>query len=368
MDMKNNKLVIILALIFFITACDKDEAVIDTIDLGTEFFISGSYTSLDDVATFEIDNPKSNLSSIVVTALGGTEADGETDWDPPVVDLGTITVSGGMGSLTVTSAELGMTEVGATGSFQFASSYNGKNITRFFDLEVDNPISTHDPGVQHRNDTIYYFTFEIEPVSATVETVTVQTKLGELGTYVDLPGPFNAVDSIPVDGYLYNVGDTLFVNVIGTNGAKVAETETPVIILPVMLTGHASFKLNSAPDNAYDLVAGVYVDAATVGEEADIEFVGAYTTNGLEIGFASYQNAEFVPGTEADFIEADSLTVLNVNYNNAITMNGNVSAGEVYFYRTNRGATEYFGVMKITKVDKPQGILEDSVIEFEYRY
>lgn len=368
MDMKNNKLFIILALIFFITACDKDEAVIETIDLGTEFFISGSYTSLDDVATFEIDNQQSNLSSIVVTALGGTEADGETEWEPPVVDLGTITVSGGTGSLTVTSAQLGMTEVGATGGFQFESSYNGKNITRDFDLTVDSPISTHDPGVQHRNDTIYYFTFEIEPVSATVQTVSVQTKVGANGTYTTLPGPFNAVDSIPIDGYLYNVEDTLFVNVIGTNGAKVAETETGVPIMPVSLTGHDSFKLNMEPDNAYDMVAGVYVDAASAGEEADIEFVGAYTADGLEIGFASYQNAEFVLGTEADFIEADSLTVLNVNYNDAITMNGNVSAGEVYFYRTMRGAMEYFGVMKITKVDKPQGILEDSVIEFEYRY
>jgi len=142
-----------------------------------------------------------------------------------------------------------------------------------------------------------------------------------------------------------------------------------VVILPVMLTGHASFKLNSEPNRAYDFVDGVYVDASTAGESADIEFVGAYTNNGVEVGFASYQNAEFVPGTEADFVEADSLTVLNVNYNNAITMNENVSEGEVYFFRTQRGSEPFFfGVMKLTKVDKPQGILEDSVIEIEYRY
>lgn len=369
MDMKNNKLIIILALIFFIsTSCEKAEHEINTTDLGTEFFISGSYTSLDSEATLEIENQQKNLSVLNVTALGGIEADGETEFDPPVADLGEITISGGAGSITISDTDLGMTEIGASASFQFDGSNNGKSITRFYDLHVDDPISVEDPGVTHRSDTVYTFEWAIEPVSATVETVTVQTKTSSLDDYVDLPGPFEALDHIEIVGTDYAVGDTLFVNVIGTVGSKTASLESEVMIGPISLSNVESFKLDSEPGKAWDFVDMVYVDAGTSGASADIEFTGSYTDEGLIVGFVANQNAEFVMGTSADYDAADTLTVVNVDYSNAMTMNDNVSGGEIYFYRTKRGNDYYYGIMKIMAVDKPQGVLEDSVIEFEYKF
>lgn len=372
MDMKNNKIIIILALIFFIASCSKEtEDLIKTTDMGTEFFISGSFTSLDFEATMEIENQQKNLNSLNVTALGGVKADGETEFDPPVADLGSIPISDGVGSITLTPADLGveMDTIGAYSSYQFDGSYNGSAITRFYDLHVDDPITVEDPGVTHRNDTTFYFVFAIEPVSSTVETVTVQTKTSSLADYADLPGAFNAVDSIPIVGTDYAVGDTLFVNVIGTVGFKTASTESEVVIGPITVTFVESFKLDSEPGKAWDFLDIVYVDAGTAGESADIEFTGSYEANGLIVGFVSNQNAEFVMGTSEDYVAADSLTIANVDYSSAVTMNDDVTGGEVYYFRTNRGGGDYYyGIMKIMSVDKPQGVLEDSVIEYEYKY
>lgn len=359
----------ILSLIFFIVSCEKENEIEYT-ELGTEFFISGDYTSLDSEVTFAIENQQKNLSQIVVTALGGVQNDeDETEFPPPVPDLGSITLTAGEGSLTVSDTDLGMTIIDWTADFQFDASYNGKAIQRFYNLAVADPISVEDPGVTIRNDTVYYFTFAIEPASATVETVTVQTKVGALADYSPpLAGPFNAVDSIAITGTDYSFGDTLFVNVIGTVGSKTAETETGLAIGALSVSNMESFELDATPDQAFDFIAADFV-ASSAGESADIEFTGSYGTNGLIVGFVSNQNAEFVPGTSADYEAADSLTLINKDFTGSITFDDNVSEGNVYYFRTKRTGGDWFiGIMKIATLDKPQGILEDSYMEIEYKH
>jgi len=367
--MKNYKLYMILSLIFFIVSCEKENKIEFT-ELGTEFFISGDYTSLDSEVTFTIENQQKNLSQIVVTALGGVQNDDdETEFPPPVPDLGTLTLTAGEGSLTVSDTDLGMTTIGWAADFQYDASYNGKAIQRFYNLGVDDPISVEDPHVTHRNDTVYHFTFAIEPASATVETVTVQTKIGALGTYVDQPGPFNAEDSIAITGTNYAIGDTLFVNVIGTVGSKTAETETELVIGALSVSNSETFELGATPDQAWDFIAADFVVTSTAGEAADIEFTGSYGANGLIVGFISNQNAEFVPGTSADYDAADSLTLINKDFTGAVKFDDNVAEGNVYYFRTMRtGGNWFIGIMKIATLDNPQGILEDSYMEIEYKH
>jgi hypothetical protein len=369
--MKKIRYFIILSLIFFIASCQKDNEI-EFYDLGTEFFISGSFTSLDNEATISIDNQQKNLSEVKLTHLGGLTTDLDADDNPiPFTSdyTATIPISNGAGDVTISDADLGMTELGWSADFQFDADYDGKHIMRFFTLTVDDPITTDAPLVSHRADTIYHFKFFIEPVSAVVETVTVQTKVSVLGTYVNLPGTFNAVDSIPIDPADYIVGDTLFVNVIGTVGSKTAETETEIVIGPVTLNDLATFILDDTIDQAYDFIVGDFVSVSTGGESADIEMTASYTLDGLKVGFASNQHAEFVMGTSFDYENADSLAIYGTDFSAAITSNDNVAGGEVYFFRTKRGSDPYFyGIMKVIKVDKPQGILEDSYIEFEFKY
>jgi hypothetical protein len=371
--MKNYKIYMILSLLFFIASCEKDNEIKFT-ELGTEFFISGSFTSLDNEATLSIENQQSNIMQIDAIHLRIIDINDEGDFnneDTTIVEssVGIIPIINGDGSITLSEVTLGMTEIGWRSDFQFDASFDGKAIQRFFTLTVDDPISVEDPGVTIRNDTVYHFTFAIEPASATVETVTVQTKVSTQGTYVPLPGPFNAEDSIAITGSNYAVGDTLFVKVTGTVGSKTAETETGLAIGALSVSHMESFKLDNTPDQAFDFIAADYVVTSQAGENADIEFIASYGTNGLIVGFEANQKAMFVPGTSLEYDAADSLSLINMDFSGAITSDDNVAEGNVYYFRTRRGSGAWFiGILKVAKLDKPQGILEDSYMEIEYKY
>jgi len=362
--MKKIQFYILMSFVFVLaSSCQKQKGVEFT-DLGSEFFISSSgYTSLDNTTTISIDNQQKNLSTIAVTNLGGTTANDSTITS---TYTGSIALTGGKGSIALSDADLGMDTIGSSVKLQFDANFGGKPFSRFYTLTVKDPISVDFPAVDHRLDTTYYFHFDIAPKTATVETVKVQTKVSELGTYADVSGSFNAADSIPIKGSDYNVGDTLFVNVIGTVGTKTASTETAVVIKPNSFSHQSSFELSTA-NQAYDFVGDSVVP--TGNESADIERTGSYTPTGLLVGFASMQNAEFVLATDADFANADKVAIAATDFSSAVKSVDNVAGGEVYIFRTKRGTGSYFyGIMKITKVDKPQGVLADSYIDIEYKY
>lgn len=233
--MKKIKYFIILSLIFFIASCQKDNEI-GFYDLGSEFFISGDYTSLDNEAIIAIENQQKNLSEVALTHLGGMTTDLDDDDNPIPFEsdyTATIPISAGEGALTISDANLGFTNsaIGWTADFKFVAVYDGKAFSRFYTLEVSDPISFDYSGEIEHRDTTYNFNFSILPVTATVETVSVQTKVGSLSSYTNLAGPFEAEDFVPVNGSDYLVGDTIFFNVIGTVGTKSASAEGMMVVV-----------------------------------------------------------------------------------------------------------------------------------------
>jgi len=376
--MKNNIFYILLSFILFTVACQEDEEF-KRYDLGSEFYISdGGYTSLDEEVTIEIENPLQNLSQVTVTHLGGTTTNEDENGDlipftAPTSNLGTITLSGGAGSMTLTSAQLGMTKVGWSADFKFDAVYEGKAFSRSHSISVAHPISVEDPHITHRSDTVYYFQFAIEPATATVQTVTVETKTSSLDTYTALTGPFDAEDEVPFVGADYAVGDTIFVRVTGTVGTKSATKVAKLIVSPNSYENVEAFVLDSSTvsTKAYDLMKQRYVIEANAGDSADIQLTTTTISGGYTMGFAAINNLEFVAGTAADYSNADIVDVEeNTDFSTPLSSVSDVAEGDVYIFRTKRGTTgDYmYGVMQVVAVNKPQGVLADSSIEIEYKY
>ena len=363
--MKKNILYFLITFLFLAVACNEEEKV-DFYDLGSEFLISSNaYTSLDNQVTISIENQQKNLSEVTIIHLGGLTAD-EDEFTSTYTS--TISLTDGAGSVTLTDAQLGMTEIDWSADFEIEEVFNGKPFSRYTTITVDDPISFDDPGVTHRSDTIYHFKFAIEPATATVETVGVETKVGKNGVYAAVAGTFNAEDSIAITGTDYNLSDTLFVKVTGTVGTKTATSTAKVLFSPVSYEEVSTFALDTTTNLAYDFMLQREVDVTLAGDSADIAFAGGYSPGGLEIVFYTPANAEFVPATALDYANADVFDIEATNFGAAIT-NDVVTEGNVYIFRTRRGAGDYFyGIMKITKLDKPQGVLEDSYFEVEFKY
>ena len=363
---------VVVAFALFMTACQEEEAnKVDFYNLGTEFFTStDGLTSLDNSATVTIDNQQKNLSSLSVTLLNNSDQDGNVLSDTQK-DLGTIDLTDGSGSITLTTAQLGISKIDYSASLQFSGSYNGKNITRYQTITVADPISIEVPDVTHRTDTVFHVVFSVEPVTETVDNVTVETKVGTTGTYMAMAGPFNPSDSIEVKGTDYNVGDTLFVKVTGTAGSNTASSVAKVPIAPYSFSNVETFSLDTTSNQAYDLMAARLVNTTTAGDSADVQFTAAYPILGgpVEVGFNALNNAELLPGTADDYKNADIAAIEAMDFSGAMTSVPNAAADDVYIFRTKRGTGDYmYGVMKVTAVNKPQGVLEDSSIDIEYKY
>lgn len=351
--MKNFKFYFLLPLIFLMASCQKDHDI-EFVDLGSEFFISNSgYTSLDNKITFSIKNQQNNLAQVAVT---------ERLKDGTIIDLGAIPIADSVGSITYTDAQIQISNVGQSATFVFAGQNNGIDFTRTKSVTVTDPIKITAPEVIRVADTVYLH-FSIKPATASVDAVMVQQKVGATGAYTDVPGNFNPVDSVAIVGADYNLYDTLFIKVKGTAGSKVAEKVTKIVIEPDMAEA-SSFTLMMG--DGYDLVNDAMVEMTN--NSADIVFTGEYTTNGVKVGF-DLPHAEFVLATDEEYATADRMTIMNVDFANAITSADDLVGGETYYFRTRHdvNASYTYGMIKVMNVDKPQGVLSDSSVEFEYK-
>jgi len=232
------KIIFYLIAVVFIafTACEEQDNI-DRYDLGAEFFVSNSgYTTLDGEVSFTIDNISKNLPSIEVTHLGGltTEVDEKGNpipFDPPKTDLGTISVSDGAGSISVSSEDLGMTKIGWQANIQFKGTIDGKPIVRNSLVTVKSPFTLTPPELLHSS-TPVYFLYEIKPAITAVTAVTVETKVGYDGTYTPstpVTGENVANDSIALVGTDYNIGDTVYVKVTA-KAAREESVETSIVV------------------------------------------------------------------------------------------------------------------------------------------
>ncbi len=362
--MKKIQLFIFISLIFFVSSCTKQDLNPAFYDLGSEFLISSpGYTSLDNQVVFNIDNLSKNLNQVTIKNLGGTLADGSSFTS---TYSSTIPIdNSGAGSITVSDTDLGLDGIGASANFEFDATYNGKPFSRYYTVTETNPISIDVPSVKHApsSDTTYLH-FDIAPVSATVTGVKVQTKVGANGSYVDLSGNFNAKDSVAIVGGDYNLGDTLYVNVIGIAGTKTANTVTSIVVEPYSFTKKGSF--TDSTNVAYDLVGDSLTAFPPAG--ADIQCAISSFIGGYNVGFTSPDNTLFVKGTSSDYADADILTIKATDFSSAVNSVSKVAVDDVYIYKTMRGATAHYGVMKIKAVNQPQNASKNAYIVIEYKY
>lgn len=356
-----------MTVLLFASACTKEDNI-QRYDLGTEFLVSvGGITSLDDNVSVSITNNEKNLSEIKVSLDDGSS-------------LGTITVSDGSGSIVIPSTDLGVSDIDDKAGLQFDAAFDGKPIVRYGSLKVADPISVTDPGVMHK-DTTYHFIYEVAPASATVTSVTVQTKVSEAGTYAPVTPVSGdlAVDSIALLGTDYAVGDTIFVEITAKTATKTAVTEAELVVAPDSYQSVGSFRLDNSyndlfsPDDtlSYDMVLNKTVLVAEAADSADMHMHFAYAdpTGGVDVRLYSENNMEFVEADGDAYANADILDVEATDFAGS-SQNITVTEGDVYIYRTRRGTGAYsYGILKVMSVNVPVGAdMMDATVDIEYKF
>ncbi len=372
--MKDTRFYLILVtLLFFMASCQKEQEI-ETTELGTEFFVSNdSYTSLDSEVTFSIENQQKNLSQITMYVLGITDAD-DNSVDPPVSEFN-IAISGGEGSVNISSADLGMTEAGWSADYSFKSSYSGKSIERFGSLSVGNPMSLTSPYIWTENDedppeivetavTVYqnndvqYIKYDVSPERANVETMTVETKVND-GDYTEVAGTFDpAFDSLAVVGSGYNVNDTVYYRFTAASGTHEQSGELDFIVNTVEFANTGGATLDTTSTQGFDFVNNEIVEAAT----ADFQMVNVLLTS---VGFISNNGTQFVVSDETMF-DSNDVVQAKAAFDAGTPEAGfpSVEPGDYFIYKT---TDEYYGIIKITAAYLTQNGAGD-YLEFEYIY
>jgi len=369
--MKKDIIFILISLGLLLAACKKEDYGVKTYNLGTEIYISGSsYTSLDDGMHFTVSNPLQNLSQVTLTHMGITDPD-ENEIAPPKTDLGSISFSGGDGSIAISPADMGMTVFESTADIEFAGEYEGKPFTRDQTVTYADPFTIDAPEMVENSDTSKYY-FTIEPSFASVTGVTVETALN-FGAYSSLSGDWQAEDSITFYNANYTEGDTLLVKITATSDAgKTAENITKIGIAPYTFAGDTTFTLVNGSGKAYDLIEHRHVDPAVAGDSADIIFAGQYAASAVQLGFTSAHNAEFVEVTalaDSVFELGNVVQAQTTDFSTATKTVDNAETGSVYIFRTRRGSGAYtYGYVQVINIDLPQGKLDDASIELDLKY
>jgi len=356
--MKNIKIIVYLAVMTLVvfSACKKEDNF-TKYNLGTEFLISSSLTSLDDQVTVNVDNISKNLSTIAVSIEGSSEK------------LTDIAISDGVGSATFAASDLGLLDIDSTIVLQFDADFDGKHIVRYNTITVEDPISVTVPEISHR-DTLYSVNFNVSPVSATGAVTTASLKVFSTGTYASatiIKG--DEKDSILINGLNYNTGDTLYVKINSVAGSKSATTEEKIVVKPHGFKNVDDFILDNTADQAFDLVSAQFVELSTSGDAADINIIASNVPGYVQVGFESTNNAEFIVSTDSVYSAVDSIDVTKEDFSGAINSFSDTKVGEVYIYRTRRGTGAWsYGILKITNIDSPAAKPEQATISFEYKH
>jgi hypothetical protein len=360
--MKNMKKIIfyLIAVVFVFAACEEQDNL-ERYDLGTEFFVSdGGITSLDSKVTINVLNQPKNISTIEVFN-GGDK-------------IGDMNLTDGTGSVEIEAANIGLNDIDDEALLKLQGvADNGNPIERFHYLVVENPISITEPGLTHNYDSTFYLMYRVETYSVNVDSVVVMGKIND-GNYDVVGRPdMGSIDSVAISpkALSLQIGDIVHVKVIAYAGAKSAVTETEMVVNPCSYQNENIFKLDTTANMAYDLIEARMIESTTeYGDSADVAFSAGYSADGpLKVGFKSPNNAEFIVGTDDDYMVADKISIEEKDFSSAVSAVEDAKPGDVYIYRTKRGSDDYvYGVMKVKKVSKPEGVLEDSCIALQYKH
>ena len=361
--MKNNIFYILLSFILMFAVGCEEEPGFDRFDLGTEFYITAEHaTSLDVNVTIDIENPLQNLTEVTVYD------------DADDTNLGTITISGGAGSITLTTATLGISAIDDEVDLRFDAVFNGVAFSRFASIGIDDPISLDAPDVYETAD-LEYFYWDVEPERATVADggVTLRSKINS-GIYTDVAGTYNASDSIDISGndISFNVGDTVYLEVTATIGTLAETSEVSTIIMTNAYGHTMTATLDSTSFLAFDFDMMAYVGTDTAGvDTADISISTTSIVDGYTVGFDAENKAEFILSDDATYTLGDIVAIEATNFSTPVTAVADLSVGDVYIYRTEKGTVGgpyIYGIMKVTDVVAPHNAPDDATFSFEFKY
>ena len=401
--MKKTLLYTIASIGLLVTSC-QEKHDIEFVDLGTEFLISDTgYTSLDAQTSISVTNQQKNLSSVEIMHLGGltTDEDAEEElipFDPPAGELGPITVSDGAGSLDLSSAQLGMTEIGYEAFFQLDASFNGKPLSRDYSIVVSNPNgmmlnssnikesepaegffyveefkSVNDTTFKADGTTVDFLTptgvieeHKINVLSETafsnIETAVSYTKELDGGTYVEVlnESPAATEYNSTFDYAIGDYGDTTYVKLeTSANGRTATE------IAKIVVTGKAFDYMDAA------LLSIAKPDTALYSVEVDKDVW-------YSIGHLTFDGSRGFSSTDAKFMKVPTDTKVG-NLSEVVDVIGtagsasisDVSIGDMYaFYFSGKNEDDrnitYYGVITIT--DVTQNDIGDPENGFSYSY
>lgn len=358
MNMKNKILSLLAILGIFISACEKDYSV-DYYDLGTEFFLSGSKVStLDAQIQVSVNNLPKNLSSLTVYKATSLE------------NLGTVSIADGKGTFLADKTSLGLDLVGNSVSLIFEGQFDGKSITRSITVKHVSPFSIKLPNLIANKDISKLF-LNISPIFNTITNVDVQTKVGSNGTFTSYSG-VNAKDSIIFDNSNYSTGDTVIFKIVAATSTLEDEFLDTLIVDAWTFDANKSFSLAYGSTKSYDLIKlrSMDITETSTGDSSDLHITAKYDlTLGLVLGFSAENNAQFVSTTKVFYKEGDVNNSMSVDFSVPVLSYDNVAVDDAFVFRTKRGTDNYsYGLLIVKALNKPQGVKEDSSIDFEVKY
>jgi hypothetical protein len=358
--MKNTSFYILIILVISLASCEKDNQN-EFYDLGTEFLVSNDgYSSLDTEVTFTIDNLKKNLTEVTM------------------LDHGTVALTDGVGSITLTSSELGISAADDEATYQFDGIFEGKSIIRYEGITVKNPMSLTSPYIWalndedemvetsvivYQNDEVQYIKYDIAPKRATVESLLIETKVGEDGTYAIVPGDFDtSFDSLSVVGSNYLPTEVVYYKFTAKNGTHEQVGEIHFTINQVTFPNAGGAHLgviDATTTQGFDLLTNEIVPAGTDTTSFAMSHV-ILTSVGLE----SSNGTLFVLADAATY-DNNNVVEVKALFDAGTQESGfaSINDGDYFIYKTG----DNYGVIKISAVYLTTDGLGD-YFEFEYIY
>lgn len=256
---KNIFWMLVVATVAF-TACDEEEDLLANREAANDISFpdypafSATFTSLDQVVLdVAVEGPATSLS---------VSGDGQS--------FGDVNITGGTGTFTSTLANLGLS---AGDDIQL--TFTDGETRRFFTVSVVNPIAfnyTVGSGSSAVNftssttvnlDSAFNIYFEASTVNGTIDNYQVFTKNGKNADYPTAPDVESSVGgtsieeealSLIADDASYDIGDTLYYNLVLNAGSLSASSERTVIVTQVALANSGTVTLLT-PD--YEISDGV---------------------------------------------------------------------------------------------------------------
>ena len=323
----------------------------------------------------EDDEKFIEAAGVAVVTDGATELDNEvilsiTANNPMCTQIevtgdatGSVTLTNGKGSLTLSTAALGIADADDEASLTFTANTE-RNPVVFLSITMKDPISITGIDELLHNSKVKKVFYEVSPVAATVSNVIIATKVTKAATYVDLAGTFDVEkDSISFVGTDYNIGDTVYCRITATAGSLTSEKETSFVVGISTFANSADAAIDFT-DAGFDFVDVATVDAGT--DTTDIEILAS------GVGFESTNGTEFVVSDSTMYADADVVLVKAAfDAGTSVSSVDPVAKDAVYIYKTTRpgddGDIEYYGILKVNKLILTSADANDG-FEFSYKY